>query len=294
MEEKSLLSKAKTFIMFAGPAVVCFFAVVIVPFIYGFYLTLVNWDGITTSKEFVGINNYISVAKDTDFWNSLLLTIEYAAVSVILINVVAFLLAYLLTSGIKGQNFFRAGFFTPNLIGGVVLGFIWKFIFTRVLTTLGDATGIPLFSSSWLSDPTMAFWALVTVTVWQYSGYMMLIYIAGFMSVPKDLIEASSIDGCTWFQQLRYVTIPMMVPSFVTCIFLSITRTFMVYDLNLSLTNGGEPYGTTRMAALHVYSKAFDSQQYGVGQAEAIVLFIVVAAIALTETFIGKKKEVDA
>ena len=293
MGEKTFLGKTKHYLMFAGPAMIGFIAVVIIPFIYGLYLTFTDWDGIGTHKDLVGFTNYGTVFKDGDFWHSLLLTLGYVAVSVILINVVAFILAYLLTSGMKAQNFLRAGFFTPNLIGGIVLGFIWNFVFSRTLTSIGEMLGIPFLEKSWLSDPTSAFWAFVIVTVWQYSGYMMLIYVAGFVGVPKDMIEAASIDGCSGFQVTRYITLPLMVPSFVICLFLSLTRTFMVYDLNLSLTNGG-PYESTKMAAMYVYQKAFNSQQYGVGQAEAIILFIVVAAVALTQTYLGKRMEVDA
>lgn len=293
MGEKTFLGKTKHYLMFAGPAMIGFIAVVIIPFIYGLYLTFTDWDGIGTQKDLVGFSNYVTVFQDGKFWNSLGLTLGYVVVSVILINVVAFVLAYLLTSGMKAQNFLRAGFFTPNLIGGIVLGFIWNFVFTNALTSIGDLLGIPFLEKSWLSDPTSAFWAFVIVTVWQYSGYMMLIYVAGFVGVPKDMTEAASIDGCTGFQITRYITLPLMVPSFVICLFLSVTRTFMVYDLNLSLTNGG-PFESTKMAAMYVYQKAFNSQQYGVGQAEAIILFVMVAVIALTQTYLGKRMEVDA
>jgi raffinose/stachyose/melibiose transport system permease protein len=293
MNEKTLAAKTKTFLMFAGPAVFVFIAVLIVPLVYGVYLTFTSWDGISNNKPFVGLNNYIEVFKDKEFWNSLVLTLKYVAVSVVFINLIAFILAFLVTSGIKGQNFLRAGFFTPNLIGGVVLGFIWRFVFARALVSFGTAFDIDIFSTSWLSDPQKAFWAMIIVTTWQYSGYMMLIYIAGLMGVPKDLTEAASIDGATGFQATRHVVLPMMVPSFVICLFLSITRCFMVYDLNLSLTEGG-PFAATRMVAMHVYKKAFEAKQYGTGQAEALILFIIVAIIGITQITLGKRKEVEA
>ncbi|HOO26965.1 MAG TPA: sugar ABC transporter permease, partial [Lachnospiraceae bacterium] len=204
-----------------------------------------------------------------------------------------FVLAYALTNGMKGQNFFRTGFFTPNLIGGVILGFIWQFVFSRVLVNIGDATNWGIFSTSWLSDPTKAFWSLVIVTVWQLSGYMMLIYIAGFTGLSTDVLEAASIDGATGFSKIKDIILPLMVPSFVICIFLTLSRAFMVYDVNLTLT-GGEPYGTTRLVAMHVYEKAFTSRNYGVGQAEALVLFILVACISGAQIYIGKKREVEA
>jgi len=165
--------------------------------------------------------------------------------------------------------------------------------FSKGFTAFGDITSIPLFESSWLSDPTKAFFSLVLVTVWQYSGYMMLIYVAGFVGIPRDLIEAASIDGCTSTQTTHHIVIPMMKQSFVICTFLTLTRCFMVYNLNVSLTDGG-PYGSTIMAALHVYQKAFKSKKYGMGQAESLVLFVVVAVVAVVQYYIGKKKEVEA
>ncbi|WP_124066211.1 sugar ABC transporter permease [Clostridium sp. E02] len=293
MKKNTMSNKIKTYIMFAGPAMFFFFAIVIIPFIYGVYLTFTNWDGISEKKELIGITNFLAVFQDKKFWVALLLTLAYVTISTILVQVIAFLLAYILTSGLKGQNFFRAGFFTPNLIGGIVLGFIWQFVFSKAFTAFGDMTSIPLFTRSWLSDPIKAFFALVLVTVWQYSGYMMLIYVAGFVGVPKDLIEAASIDGCTNTQRTRHIVIPMMAQSFSICTFLTLTRCFMVYDLNVSLT-GGEPYGSTILAALHVYQKAFKSKQYGLGQAEALVLFVVVAVVAVTQYYLSKKKEVEA
>lgn len=285
--------KTKNLCIFALPGIFVFCAVVIIPFIYGFYLTLTDWNGVSQVKNMVGMSNYLEVFKDAEFWNSMLLTLKYVFFSVILVNTVAFILAYMLTNGIKGQNFFRTGFFTPNLIGGVVLGFIWQFIFSRVLVNFGTATGIGIFSTSWLSDPNKAFWSMVIVTVWQLSGYMMLIYIAGFTSLSTDVMEAASIDGATGFQRLKSIILPLMVPSFVICLFLTLSRAFMVYDVNLTLT-GGEPYGTTRLVAMHVYEKAFTTRNYGVGQAEALFLFLVVACISGIQIYLGKRKEVEA
>lgn len=285
--------KLKNFCSFALPGCFIFFAVVIIPFLYGFYLTLTDWNGVSQEKNIVGFSNYIDVFKDTDFWSSMGMTLEYVFITVILVNFIAFMLAYALTNGLKGQKFFRAGFFTPNLIGGVVLGFIWQFVFSRVLVNVGAATGWGIFSKSWLSEPTSAFWTLVIVTVWQLSGYMMLIYIAGFTGLSTDVLEAASIDGATGFQRMKSVILPLMVPSFVICLFLTLSRTFMVYDVNLTLT-GGEPYGSTKLVAMYVYDKAFNSRLYGMGQAEALILFIIVAIISGIQIAIGKNKEVEA
>ncbi|MBM6970412.1 sugar ABC transporter permease [Mordavella massiliensis] len=283
----------KEFCMFALPGLFCFLAVVIVPFIYGVYLTLTDWDGVASVKNFVGLENFGGVMRDSQFWTSLLLTFKYVVFVVVIVNVIAFAIAYLLTRGIKGQNFFRAGFFTPNLIGGIVLGYIWQFVFSRVFVSIGETTGWKLFEASWLSDPTNAFVALVVVSVWQLSGYMILIYVAGFMGLNEDVMEAASIDGATGWVKLKSIVLPLMMSSITICLFLTLSRAFMVYDVNLSLT-GGAPYGTTEMAAMHVYEKAFTSRQFGVGQAEALILFIIVAVISGLQVYLTKKQEVEA
>ena len=292
MERNKLSYKVTQFLMFAGPAMLLFCATVIIPFIYGLYLTFTSWDGVSRSKPFVGLDNYASAFSDTAYWQALGRTVIYSFFSVILINIVAFFLAYLVTSGVKGQNFFRAGFFIPNLIGGIVLGYVWKFVFNRAFVAIGD-----FFSgggtASLLSTTNGAMFCLILVSVWQYAGYMMLIYVAGFMSVSDSLKEAAMIDGCTPAQAMQNVTIPLMRSSFVQCIFLSITRCFMVYDVNLSLTKG-EPFNSSVMAAMHVYNQAFTYKNYGTGQAQALILFIICAVIGVTQVYIGKKGEVQA
>ena len=286
-------NRGKDFCVFALPGMFCFFAVVILPFIYGVYLTFTDWNGVSKDKNFVGLTNFAGVIRDKEFWSSLLLTFKYVIVVVILVNVLAFAIAYLLTRGIKGQNFFRAGFFTPNLIGGIVLGYIWQFVFSRAFVSIGETTGWKLFEVSWLSDPGKAFAALVLVTVWQLSGYMILIYVAGFMGLSEDVLEAASIDGASGWVKLKNIVLPLMMSSVTICLFLTVSRAFMVYDVNLSLTSGG-PYGTTEMAAMHVYEKAFTSRQFGVGQAEAFILFIVVACISGLQVYLTKRQEVEA
>ncbi len=289
----NLKNRGKDFCIFALPGIFCFLAVVMVPFVYGVYLTMTDWNGVSAVKNFVGLKNFATMFKDIQFWSSLGLTFKYVIVVVILVNVIAFLLAYLLTRGFKGQNFFRAGFFTPNLIGGIVLGYIWQFVFSRVFVKIGELTGWSLFECSWLSRPNTAFAALVLVTVWQLSGYMILIYVAGFMGLDVEVMEAASIDGASGWTKMKNIIMPLMMPSVTICLFLTLSRAFMVYDVNLSLT-GGAPYGTTEMAAMHVYEKAFTSRQFGVGQAEAIILFLIVACISGIQVYITKKKEVEA
>ncbi len=286
-------SNGKDFCIFALPGLFCFVAVLIIPFLYGVYLTLTDWNGVSQEKNFVGLRNFAAVMRDDQFWSSLFLTFKYVIFVVVIVNVLAFGIARLLTRGIKGQNFFRAGFFTPNLIGGIVLGYIWQFVFSRVFVSIGDRTGWSMFEASWLSDPDKAFAALVLVSVWQLAGYMILIYVAGFMGLNEDVLEAANIDGATGFVMLKNIIMPLMMSSITICLFLTLSRAFMVYDVNLSLT-GGAPYGTTEMAAMHVYEKAFTSRQFGVGQAEALVLFIITACVSGLQVYLTKKKEVEA
>lgn len=254
---------------------------------------MTDWNGVAKVKNFIGLKNFAGVMHDKQFWISLGLTFKYVIVVVILVNVIAFVIAYLLTRGIKGQNFFRVGFFTPNLIGGIVLGYIWQFVFSRVFVNIGETTGWNLFEASWLSDPGKAFAAMVLVSAWQLSGYMILIYVAGFMGLSEDVMEAASIDGASGWVKMKNIVMPLMMSSVTICLFLTLSRAFMVYDVNLSLTAGG-PYGSTEMAAMHVYEKAFTSRQFGVGQTEALILFIVVACISGLQVYLTKKQEVEA
>ncbi|MCW8966903.1 MAG: sugar ABC transporter permease [Candidatus Pacearchaeota archaeon] len=293
---KKINSKAKnagSFFLFMGPSLILFTCVLIIPFLYGFYLTFTNYSPVSDTRDFVGFNNFISVFLDKEFLNQFLKTFKYVIYSTIFSNIIAFFLAALLTSKIKGKNFLRAGFFTPNLIGGIVLGYIWKFIFSNVITQIGKYFQFQPLMKSMLTDPDNAILAMIIVTVWQYAGYMMVIYVAGFISIPKAINEAAEVDGATGMKKLFRITIPLMVPSFIICLFISLSRCFMVYDFNLALTNG-DPYGSTRLASMHIYHKAFLAGQYGIGQAEAFILFVVVAIIAVYQVVFMKKFEVEA
>ncbi|MFD0694568.1 carbohydrate ABC transporter permease [Paenibacillus sp. GCM10027628] len=291
--EKGRGERLRLRLLFTGPTLFAFVTVMIIPFLFGIYLTFTNWDGISTTHTFVALQNYGSVFKDAEFWKSFVLTLKYVFATVVLINIVAFLLAYVLTSGLKGQSFFRAGFFVPNLVGGIMLGFVWQFIFSNVLVYFGQKYHLPWLQASWLVTPDKAMWTMIVVTVWQYSGYMMVIYVAGLMNVPKDILEASSIDGASSLARLVKIVLPLTIPSFIVCVFLSLQRGFMVYDLNISLTKGG-PFKSTEMVSMHVYQKAFLSRDYGVGQAEALILFLLVAVITLIQVYYSKKMEVEA
>ncbi len=292
METNRKTYNIKFFLLFALPVVFIFATVMLAPLIYGMIMSFTDSTGISTSVHFIAFKNYADVLGDKTFWSSLIVTLKYVAACVILTNVLAFIVGYLLTSGIRGQNFLRAAFFTPNLIGGIVLGLIWRFIFQNALVYIGTQMHIPIFEQSWLSDPNRALISLIIVTVWQLSGYMMIIYVAGFMSISRDVLEAAEVDGCTLMQRVFRVEMPLMVPSFIICIFLTLSRCFMVYDINISLTKG-DPFGSTVLISLNIFREAFNNQHYGKGQAEAFFLFIIIAVISAVQVSIGKKMEVE-
>jgi len=293
MKSKTFWRNTGLFFLFGGPSLFAFTVVFLIPFLAGFYLTLTKWDVIRNDGSFVGFVNYAEVMRDKAFWTQLWFTMRYVFFTVIISNLLAFVIALALTSGIKGERWLRAGYFTPNLIGGIVLGYLWQSLFSRVLPYLGQKYGWALFQTSWLTSTDKAFWALVIATSWQFAGYFMIIYIAGFASVPKDIVEAAKIDGAGNFAVLRKIVLRLSVPAVVICIFLSLSRAFLTYDLNLSLTKG-DPFNSTELATYYIVQMAFMSNQYGVGQAEAIVLFVIVAVIALTQSYLLKKLEVES
>jgi len=293
MNKKSFLRNTGTFLLFGGPSTIAFAAVVLIPFVVGLYLTFTNWDVRTADRTLVGLSNYAAVFRDTVFLGQLWFTIKYVFFTVLSANVLAFFIALALTRGVKGEQWLRTGFFTPNLIGGIVLGYLWQTLFSQVLPYLGNKYGWALFQTSWLTDTDTAFWALVMATAWQLVGYLMIIYIAGFTGVPKDVLEAASIDGANGYAIIRRIILPLAVPAIVICIFISVSRSFLTYDINLALTKGG-PFNSTELATYHIVQKAFLSNQYGIGQAEAVVLFAVVAIIALTQSYLLKRLEVES
>ena len=280
-------NKGKDFCVFALPGLFCFLAVVMVPFIYGIYLTLTDWNGVSSVKNFVGLSNFAAVMRDAQFWKSLLLTFKYVIAVVVLVNVIAFLLAYILTRGIKGQNFFRAGFFTPNLIGVIVLGYIWQTLLNGLLSKWGQ----PLLSLS----ARNGFIGMLILLMWRQIGYMMIIYIAGLNNVSPDLVEAAQIDGATSRQILFKIKLPMIMPSVTICTFLTLTNGFKMFDQNLSLT-GGDPGKQSQLLALNIYDTFYarsGPQWKGIGQAKAVVFFILVVVIALIQLRATSSKEVQ-
>ena len=269
--------------VFVLPTIAAFLIGFIIPFIEGIYLSFCNFTTIKDAK-FVGIQNYLEAFKDSNFLGSFKFTTLFAIVSLVLINVLAFLVALALTQNIKGKNIFRTVFFMPNLIGGIVLGYVWQLIFDGIFVKFDTALKL---------NETLGFWGLVILVGWQQIGYMMIVYIAGLQAIPGDIQEAAMIDGATRMQRLFKITIPNMMPSITICTFLTITNSFKLFDQNLALT-GGEPLHKTEMLALNIYSTFYGRVgAEGVGQAKAVVFFIIVVAIGLLQLKLTRDKEVQ-
>lgn len=248
--------------LFTLPSIIAYLCVVLIPGLVGFYFSLTDWNGISDHAAFVGLQNYAELfTRSNDFWSSFLFTAKFAVVAVILVNLLGFLFALMLTQKFRGRNLFRTIFFMPNLIGGVLLGFTWQFIFTSVFAAVSEATGIKGLGG-WLSDARTGFWGLVIVVVWQLAGYMMIIYIAQMQSIPDSVIEASYLDGASPWQRLRKIIIPLMWPAFTIGLFLTISNSFKLFDQNLTLTQGG-PNNETQMLALNIYNTAFSKKLLG-------------------------------
>ena len=278
--EKSI---KKYFPIFALPTMVAFTLGFIVPFIMGIYLSFCEFTTITDAK-FVGLKNYIRIFSDSTFTHALWFTALFTVVSVLAINVLAFAIAMLLTKGIRGTNAFRTVFFMPNLIGGIVLGYIWQILLNGILGHFGKTL---TYSASY------GFWGLVILMCWQQIGYMMIIYISGIQNIPGELIEAAKIDGATAPQVLRYVTIPMVMPSITICTFLTLPNPFKLFDQNLALT-AGEPSNSSQMLALNIFETFYTRTGWeGAGQAKAVIFFIIVAIIAVAQNRITRSKEVQ-
>lgn len=269
--------------VFALPTFLAFTIGFIAPFILGIYLSFCKFNTVTDAK-FIGISNYIDAVKDTVFQHAFVFTTLFAIFSIIIINVCAFAIALALTKKLKGTNIFRTFFFMPNLIGGIVLGYIWQLIFNGVLSMYNQA----ITASEWYG-----FWGLIILVSWQQIGYMMIIYIAGLQSIPEDVMEAAQIDGASSLRRLFSITIPMMMPSITICTFLSVTNGFKLFDQNLSLT-AGEPSKMSEMLALNIFNTFYGRTGWeGVGQAKAVIFFIVVVIIGIIQLQITRGKEVQ-
>ena len=280
MNEKSMKKYSPIFVL---PTFAAFTIGFIIPFIMGIYLSFCKFTTVTDAK-LVGFNNYLKVFQDPTFVHALWYTALFTVVSVLTINVFAFTIAMLLTKAMKGTNLFRTVFFMPNLIGGIVLGYIWQLILNGVLL---------YFDRTLTYSATYGFWGLVILMNWQQIGYMMIIYIAGIQNIPGELIEAAKIDGASKWQILKNVTIPMLMPSITICSFLTLTNGFKLFDQNMALTNGA-PSDKSQMLALNIFDTFYGRVGWeGVGQAKAVIFFILVAAIAIIQLRATRSKEVQ-
>ncbi len=279
--------------LFLGPVTVAFIIGFVWPFVQGIYLSFCEFK-LISDAHLIGFGNYIKAFQDPSFLHAFWYTALFAIVSLVFINVLAFTVAYLLTQGIKGSNLFRTVFFMPNLIGGIVLGYIWSMIFDGILSQWG---------TSILMESKYGFWGLIILMCWQQIGYMMIIYIAGLQNVPGDMLEAAKIDGATKMQTLFRVTIPNVMPSITICMFLSLTNGFKLFDQNLALTAGqpfiqqadGSVIKTTEMLALNIYNTFYgtNSASQGTAQAKAVIFFILVAGLGLAQLAYTRKREVQ-
>lgn len=286
-------------VLFLFPLLFTFAVTVIIPLVLGVFYSLTDWNGIRFN-EFVGLENYTSMFKEPAFIWSILITILFVVFNMILVNVVGFLLALLCTSNLKGLGFFRASYFLPNLIGGIVLGYIWQFVFNNVLTDITEK--ISGNQASILSTTSTAFAGIIVVYIWQYAGYIMLIYITGLTQVPKDVLEASQIDGANRIQTLFKIKIPMIASTITICTFLTLTSAFKQFDVNMALTNGSGSVADfmgsyltngTQMLALNIYNTAISKDNYAMGQSKAVFFFIILAVVSLVQVRISNKKEVE-
>lgn len=274
------------------PALISLVIVLFIPLFIGGYYSLTDWNG-NTVGHFLGFDNYIKLFSDTAFHNSLLFTVKFSVVSIILINFVGLGLALIVTQKLgKWTTFFRTIFFMPNLIGGIILGFIWQFIFNKVFTSLATLTGLTFFND-WLSTAETGFWGLVILFVWQMSGYMMLIYVSFLNNISDEIVEAAAIDGASPIQTFIWVKLPMLMPAFTITLFLTLSNAFKLYDQNLALTGGG-PFQSTQMASMNITTEAFSMRNMGYAQSKAIIFLIFIVIISIVQIMFTRSKESDA
>lgn len=293
-KRKVRMKKYLSYAAFVGPALLFFIIIQIIPFFMGVYYSFTSWNGVSSAVEWVGLENYVTIfTDDMKFFNSFLFTTKFMFAAVFISNIIGFGFALLLNAALKTKNILRTVFFIPNVIGGLLLGFIWQFIFVKGFASIGNMTDIGFFKLPWLGDETTAFWGIVIVFAWQISGYMMVIYIAALQGVDTSLLEAAKIDGASNWAMLTKIIIPLILPAFTICFFLTISMAFKIFDLNLSLTGGG-PFNSTESVAINIYQEAFMNNRYGLGTAKSILFFIIVAVFTTVQVTFTKKKEVEA
>jgi raffinose/stachyose/melibiose transport system permease protein len=294
-----------TFWLFLTPVLIAFFSVIIIPFFIGVYYSFTDWNATSPDANWIGFQNYANIFstgnRGAEFLYSVIITTLYSLFNLITINVVSFGLALLVTRGLKFQNFYRIGFFLPNLIGGLILGYLWKFIFNSVFPTMTEAFGWA--TDSMLINPTLAVIAISITWAWQYAGYIMMIYVTAIQNIPQDLIEAGKIDGANGLQRLRHITLPMVAPAFTVTLFLTLINSFKQFDINYALTGGGP---ATQFLGYNIFASRFIPMQIYVtytsgvrgnpalAQAQAVVFFFILTLLSVLQVIANKRKEIEA
>ena len=287
--------------LFLLPTLLAFVMVIIIPFIFGIFYSFTDWQGTGAASQMVGLDNYKAIFQEPAFFHSFLITIKFTIYNIISVNVVAFCISLLVTSDIRGRDLYRAGFFVPNLIGGIVLGLIWQFIFSNIVPAVGKVLGWQLLSKSLLSNKDTVMFTMVVVNTWQYAGYIMLIYVAAIQGISKSVMEAAVVDGANYWTRITRIQIPLMANAFTISLFLTLTNSFKMYDVNVALTNGGpvgifmmKPVQASELLALNIYQTAFKYNNMAQGQAKAVIFFVVLTVFSIIQVSYNKSKEVEA
>ncbi len=296
VSRKQVLSERKSRwryeLIFVGPMFLAIFIVKILPMVLSLFYSLTDWNGISSTMGFAGLQNFIDLFSDKRYWQSMGFTFRLGLVALVISNLLGFGLAYLLTKRMRMRNMLRAAFYIPNTLGGLVVGFIWKFIFLSLFKYIYEKTNWIFFGLPWLSTPETSFWAMVMVQVWVLCGYLMLLYIAGLTEIPTDTIEAALIDGASGWQTLVRIKLPLLLPTITRCLFLSFLTCMRVYDINISLT-GGNPFRTSESVTMNIYATAFNENSMAYGCAKALIFVIIVVGLSSLQVHLTSKYEED-
>lgn len=291
VKTKNVLTEIKGSAIFLGPTMLLFTLLFLIPLVSEIFYSFTNWNGIDPTFKFIGLKNYLRTVKDATYWTSFWFTIKFSIFVVVISNLIGFFWAYVLSGDIPYKNFWRALIYAPRIIGGVVLGFLWRFIFQNVFVQFGNWTGIKWFAQQWFTTPESSFWALVIVMTWSLSGYLMIIYNSGLAAISKDYYEAATVDGASKLTILKSITLPLLKGTTTRCLFIAINWAMLLYDTNISLTNGN-PYRTSEGVMMNIYATAFRSNQIAFGAAKSILFIIVLLAVSFGQMKLTSKNEV--
>ncbi len=291
VKTKNVLTEIKGSAIFLGPTMLLFTLLFLIPLVSEIFYSFTNWNGIDPIFKFIGLKNYLRTVKDATYWTSFWFTIKFSIFVVVISNLIGFFWAYVLSGDIPYKNFWRALIYAPRIIGGVVLGFLWRFIFQNVFVQFGNWTGIKWFAQQWFTTPESSFWALVIVMTWSLSGYLMIIYNSGLAAISKDYYEAATVDGASKLTILKSITLPLLKGTTTRCLFIAINWAMLLYDTNISLTNGN-PYRTSEGVMMNIYATAFRSNQIAFGAAKSILFIIVLLVVSFGQMKLTSRNEV--